>query len=420
MRANRFVVVGLLCLAVLAGLAGVAAGLSRSAAAGLSDPLPGEGADQVGVGQTTIAGIEVFNRSGATVRFENVRLIPMPGFRTPRLVGLRRAHYAGGFYEASHPASGLAAGLRTLRRIRLRSGKNTVAGINLEFVAPTSGDYGFSAVQFTVLKSGKRVRFATRGGAVAMCVGKHPSVRLCPGYHTLMGLFGSYRGWLGDKHNISGNGVSQRVHRAFPLLDRTPTVTTPHRRARSFDTVPIGSTMLAANTPLATSPENYLNDDYSPNTIVTVLHHSRGLQIYAEDYYGVLSVFSVGKRAGSISYGTSLYGIDTTSAYLHGPQYLSTLVPRWVHHVQVRLQDRKRLRLRVKADAVTYFSRQAFAIVYPIGHGKVLFLMAGNYTRQPPGNAVFAPAARRASPSLAQQSRAIRSSERVGNPLRVR
>jgi hypothetical protein len=150
--------------------------------------------------------------------------------------------------------------------------------------------------------------------------------------------------------------------------------------------------MIVADPPLATSAESYLDDDYSPDTIVTVIYHSLQLQVYAEDYCGTVAVFSSGKRAGlySSSFSSSvLYGIQAESIVSRGPCFLSTPIPHGIHHVEIRLEDGRRLTLAVKADSASFQSQHPFAMLYPIGHGEQFFIPVGDYTRTPPANAAF-------------------------------
>ena len=88
------------------------------------------------VAKPVLAAIGVVNQSGSTVVFERVRLLPLRGFATPRLVAVRRGRPP---YLLSYWPSAKDTGLIPLRGTRLRSGEDSLATLDLKLVRNTAG-----------------------------------------------------------------------------------------------------------------------------------------------------------------------------------------------------------------------------------------------------------------------------------------
>jgi hypothetical protein len=379
---------------VLLGLSAVlVAGCGGSASTGLSD-VGDFGSRSVPSGRPLTLALPLMNDSGSTVTLEHVRLVPLRGFATPELLAAdtgtsnQTGEIVAGWppTEAPGSLSGVDA-VEPLRGARLRSGRYASVTMYLEIRAPERGDYGMAAVAVSVLKNGSPATIATPG-QITMCAGAHPSVTLCPGYQAIWANGGdSYHAWLAQRRHPGLTPAERRLYAAFPVLRTKATITTSHRSVGSLESVPIGASLNARDTPLATSPSGYMNDDYSPTTVMTVLYHSAQQQIYAYLSYGRLEIRRVSRNDGTTSsFINGLYGNQFTTGGDDPTTTVGVLVPHWIRTVSVWPQNGRRFKLAVHNDIVTYTAARPFLITYPIGHRRHVAALADNYTGRLPPN----------------------------------
>ena len=183
-RVARVVFVAGACTLALVGCGstGLVGNLNAGTLSGMSHVLPGETVDSVA---------QLENRSGNTVTLRSATILPLKGFRAPRLVAVaveRRGRTLHGVMVGGEVTGWPNSNLHVVRLSGYRlpsrgSWERNVAFVVFAVAARRPGRYALAGVNVTVVENGSAVT-AQAIGPVDFCVSTHQPPVSCPASFT--------------------------------------------------------------------------------------------------------------------------------------------------------------------------------------------------------------------------------------------